>query len=162
MGKKGILPLKRTKSQRNLNCHHVKLFWTDHVLYVDTWFCVILLNNLLIEGTQRHGTIVLPTSELWGEKTDQKLSLENLFIVESLRWTVLPFISFMSSSQRNETSFLDLHSKNHRHHHHFFSFIIIPPLCEVTFPDLYLTGELIAGYRRFEWWLQPNIYLHKT
>lgn len=39
--KEGMLPLKRTNQKE-----------TDRVLYVDIWFSVILLNNLLMEGTQ--------------------------------------------------------------------------------------------------------------
>lgn len=74
---KGILPLKRTKLERNLNCYYVKLFWTDHVSYVNIWFCVILLNNLLTEGTQWHQTMSL---ELAKEKNDHKLCLESIFI----------------------------------------------------------------------------------
>lgn len=74
---KGILPLKRTKLERNLNCNYVKLFSTDHVSYVNIWFCVILLNNLLTEGTQWHQTMSL---ELAKEKNDHKLCLESIFI----------------------------------------------------------------------------------
>lgn len=121
--KEGTLPLKRTK--RNLNCNYVKLFWTHHVLYVDIWFGVILLNNLLIQGTQWHETmVVLPTYKVGRGENWSKMMFGKCirrFIEFEVNRLAFHFIHVIIS-EKWEIISGHCTVKNHCHHHHFFFF----------------------------------------